>query len=160
MSGRSVLLRPGEGPAYAVAGGVYIFKATGQQTGGAYALFEILIPPGGGVPPHVHTHEEEAFYLLEGELNFEVEGVPVRASAGTFIHFPREVPHAFTNQADRSARLLAWAVPAGIEDFFSTVGQVLPGGTETPPVVTQDEMQSLIAAAPKHGIHILAAPRQ
>ena len=62
-----------EGRTVAVVGDVYRFLATGDDTDGKYSLWEAIVPPGGGPPPHVHSREEEGFYILEGEITF-VEG--------------------------------------------------------------------------------------
>src|SRR2546423_7935948 len=71
-----------EGRTVAVVGDVYRFLATGEDTNGRYALWEALVPPGGGPPPHVHSREEEGFYVLEGEITFTVNGERVVATAG------------------------------------------------------------------------------
>lgn len=63
---------PPQGRTIAVVGDVYRFLATGEETNGKYALFEALVGPGGGPPPHVHSREEEGFYVLEGEITFQV----------------------------------------------------------------------------------------
>ena len=59
---------PPQGRTVAVVGDVYRFLATGEDTNGKYALWEALVPPGGGPPPHVHSREEEGFYVLDGEI--------------------------------------------------------------------------------------------
>ena len=69
---------PSKGRTVAVVGDVYRFLATGEDTNGKYALWEALVPPGGGPPPHVHSREEEGFYVLEvisgsGELMKEID---------------------------------------------------------------------------------------
>src|SRR5205807_8647597 len=61
-----------EGRTIAVVGDVYRFLATGDDTNGKYALWEAIVPPGGGPPPHVHSREEEGFYILEGEITLQV----------------------------------------------------------------------------------------
>lgn len=77
-------IRPtGQGRTIAVVGDVYRFLATGEETDGKYALFEAILPPGGGPPPHVHSREEEGFYILEGEITFTIDGKPLVATAGT-----------------------------------------------------------------------------
>ena len=59
----------GEGPVFSAVGDVYRMLATGEQTGGAYVLSEARVPPGGGPPPHIHHREDEAFFVLEGEID-------------------------------------------------------------------------------------------
>src|SRR5438477_6499879 len=90
-----VLRRPGEGRTVAVVGDVYRFLAVGGDTGGRYAMWEAVVPPGGGPPPHVHSREEEGFYVLEGEIVFQVGDVRTVAKAGTFANMPVGTPHAF-----------------------------------------------------------------
>ena len=67
-----VLRPPQQGRTIAVVGDVYRFLATGEETQGRYAILEAIVPPGGGPPPHVHSREEEGFYILEGEITFMV----------------------------------------------------------------------------------------
>ena len=66
------LRKPNEGRTIAVVGDVYRFLATGDETNGKYAMWEAIVPPGGGPPPHIHSREEESFYILEGEITFTV----------------------------------------------------------------------------------------
>ncbi len=71
-----------EGRTIAVVGDVYRFLATGEDTNGKYAMWEAIVPPGGGPPPHIHSREEEGFYILEGEITFMVGDQRVVATAG------------------------------------------------------------------------------
>ena len=61
-----------EGRTIAIVGDVYRFLVTGDDTNGKYAIWEAIVPPGGGPPPHVHSREEEGFYILEGEITLQV----------------------------------------------------------------------------------------
>ena len=76
------LTKPTEGRTIAVSGDVYRFIALGEDTDGKYALWETIVPPGGGPPPHVHSREEEGFYVLEGEITFQIGGEQLVAGAG------------------------------------------------------------------------------
>ena len=98
MSNTPTINAPPQGRTIAVVGDVYRFLATGDGTNGKYALFEALVGPGGGPPPHVHSREEEGFYVLEGEITFTVNGGRVVA-AGTFANMPVGTPHSFKNEA-------------------------------------------------------------
>ena len=101
----------GEGRTVAVVGDVYRFLALGDETGGKYALFEAIVGPGGGPPLHVHSREEEGFYVLEGEITFTIGDRRLVARAGTFANMPIGTPHAFKNESDRPARMLISVVP-------------------------------------------------
>ena len=145
---------PAEGRTIAVVGDVYRFLATGEETGGRYAVWEALVPPGGGPPPHVHSREEEGFYVLEGAITFTVSGERVVAGAGAFAHMPVGTPHTFKNEGDRPARMLIWVAPAGLERMFFEVGVPVEAGATTAPPPTPDEIARLLAAAPNYGIEI------
>src|SRR3954465_618051 len=119
---------PPQGRSVAVVGDVYRFLGTGGDTNGKYALWEALVPPGGGPPPHVHSREEEGFFVLEGEITFTVSGERVVASAGTVANMPVGTPHSFKNEGDRPARMLISVAPAGLENMFFEVGTPLAEG--------------------------------
>src|SRR5689334_4051890 len=145
------------GRAVAVVGDVYRFLATGEDTDGKYALFEALVGLGGGPPPHVHSREEEGFYVLEGEITFTVNGERVVA-AGTFANMPVGTPHSFKNESDKPARMLISVAPAGLEQMFFEVGVPLAEGTTTALPPTQGEIEKLLAVAPRYGIKIRLPP--
>jgi quercetin dioxygenase-like cupin family protein len=149
------LAQAAAGRAVAVVGDVYRFLATGEQTDGKYALWEAIVPPGGGPPPHAHSREEEGFYVLEGEITFSVNGERTVAGPGTFANMPVGVPHAFRNESGRPARMLISVAPAGIEGMFFEVGQELPAGATAAPPPGADEIERLLATAPKYGVTIL-----
>ena len=82
MTHQPTLRKPGEGRTIAVVGDVYRFLATGEDTNGKYALWEAIVPPGGGPPPHVHSREEEGFYILEGEITLHDRRRAARGDGG------------------------------------------------------------------------------
>src|SRR5919199_1477477 len=154
---RPVLRKPGEGRTLAVVGDVYRFLATGEDTSGRYALWEAVVPPGGGPPPHVHSREEEGFYVLDGEIPFTVGGERIVATAGTFANMPVGTPHSFKNQSDRPAKMLISVAPAGLEEMFFEVGVPVAQEATTARPPTPEEIERLLAAAPRFGIEIKVA---
>jgi quercetin dioxygenase-like cupin family protein len=134
---------------------MYRFLATGDETNGKYALWEAIVPPGGGPPPHVHSREEEGFYILEGEITFQVDGVTRVATAGMFANMPVGVPHSFKNASDKPAKMLISVAPAGAEQMFFEVGVVLPDGATTALPPSKAEIEKLLEVSPKYGIEIL-----
>ena len=68
--------QPAAGSTLNVLGVTHIYKATGAETAGSFSLWEDLVPPGTGAPPHTHEREDEAFYVLSGEIQIEFEGEP------------------------------------------------------------------------------------
>jgi quercetin dioxygenase-like cupin family protein len=130
---RAIVLRPGEGGAVSVLGNRYTYKATGEQTGGAYGLVENSVPAGSaGPPPHVHVGEEEAFYVLDGEVTVLLGDREIAASAGSFALVPRGTVHTYANRTDREARLLVIISPAGFERAFAEMAEVAPSAEEPP----------------------------
>lgn len=134
-----------------VVGDIYTFKATGAETGGAYTAIEMNVSPNCGPPLHRHTREDEAFYILEGELEFLVDGRKRVVSAGEFVHAPRNSVHRFANCTDARARMLVMTVPAGIEEFFGEIGDPVTDPAQAPPL----DVARIVAAAPRYGLEIL-----
>lgn len=155
MSNKSTINTPPQGRTIAVVGDVYRFLATSEDTNGRYALWEALVPPGGGPPPHVHSREEEGFYILEGEITFTVNGERIVAKAGTFANMPVGTPHSFKNESDRPAKMLISVAPAGLEKMFFEVGVPLAEGATTASRPTKAEIEKLLAVAPGYGVEIL-----
>lgn len=153
MTHQPILRSPTEGRTIAVVGDLYRFLATGDETDGKYAMFEALVPPGGGPPPHVHSREEESFYILEGEITFTVGNETIIATAGTFANMPVGSLHSFKNATDKSARMIFSVAPAGLEKMFLEVGVPVKLG-ETPPPPSKAEIEKLLAVAPKYGVEI------
>jgi len=151
---RAVLRDAGTGRTVAVVGDVYRFLATGEDTNGKYALWEALVPPGGGPPPHVHSREEEGFYVLEGEITFQVGDQRLVASAGMFANVSVGTPHSFKNESSRPAKMLISVAPAGLEQMFFEFGVPVPEGSTTALPPTKEEIEKLLAIAPRYGIEI------
>src|SRR5580658_3374056 len=143
-----------EGRTIAAVGDVYRFLATGADTNGTYAIWEAIVPPGGGPPPHVHSREEEGFYVLEGEITFLVGETRIVARAGTFANMPVGTPHSFKNESSRPAKVLLSVAPAGLEQMFFEVGVPLAEGATTALPPTKEEIERLLAIAPSYGIEI------
>jgi mannose-6-phosphate isomerase-like protein (cupin superfamily) len=155
MTHPRTLLTPAEGRTVRVVGDVYRFLATGDDTDGKYAMWEAIVPLGGGPPPHVHSREEEGFYILEGEITFTIGDKRIVASAGMFANMPVGTPHSFKNESGKSARMLISVAPAGLEEMFFEVGVPVAQGATTAPPPAKEEIEKLLAVAPKYGIEIM-----
>ena len=151
---RSLVRNRTDGRTIAVVGDVYRFLATGNETNGKYAIWEAIVPPGGGPPPHVHSREEEGFYILEGEITFQIGENRLVATAGMFANMGVGTPHSFRNESGRPAKMLISVAPAGLEEMFFECGIPLaPDATTTPPP-TKAEIEKLVEIAPRYGIEI------
>ena len=144
----------GEGRTIAVVGDVYRVLATGDDTNGKYAMWEAIVPPGGGPPPHVHSREEEGFFILDGEITFQIGDKRIVATVGTFANMPVGTPHSFKNESGRPAKMLISVAPAGLEKMFFEVGVPLAEGATTALPPSREEIEKLLAVAPRYGIEI------
>ena len=120
-----IVLGPGEGHRVPSAGtggnvtGDVLIKASGEETAGAYTLRESMIAAGQAAARlHIHHRMEEGFYILEGELAFQLGERRLTAVAGSFVLVPRGVVHTFANPSARPARALLLFSPPGFERFF------------------------------------------
>jgi quercetin dioxygenase-like cupin family protein len=129
-----------------VAGGTYTILLSGEETDGRYSLIDMLVPPGGGPPPHRHDFEE-MFTILEGEIELTFRGGTYRASAGSTVNIPANAPHAFRNTSDKPARLLCMCTPSGQEQFFMEVGDPVDSRTAPPPKLSPAEQAERIQRA-------------
>ncbi len=154
MTQQPTLRTSAAGRTIAVVGDVYRFLATGDDTNGKYAIWEAIVPPGGGPPPHVHSREEEGFYVLEGEITFMIGDERAVATAGMFANMPVGIPHSFRNESRKPAKMLISVAPAGLEGMFFEVGVPVAQGATTAPLPTKAEIEKLMAVAPNYGIEI------
>jgi mannose-6-phosphate isomerase-like protein (cupin superfamily) len=145
---------PQQGRTVSLVGDVYRFLATGEDTNGKYALIEALVGPGGGPPPHVHSREEEGFYILEGEITFTINDERVVATAGMFANMAIGTPHSFKNESNKPAKMLVSVAPAGLEKMFMEIGLPLAEGATIALPPTGEDIEKLLAIAPKYGIEI------
>ena len=130
----------------AVMGGTYTILVSGEQTGGRYCLVDMLVPPGGGPPPHRHDFEQ-MFTILEGEFDFNFRGEAHCASAGSTVNVPANAPHSFKNKSGKPARLLCMCLPAGQEELFILVGDPVDSRTAPPPKLSPAEQAERIDRA-------------
>src|SRR4051794_29439636 len=100
------VLAAGEGRSIWVTGDRYTIKCSDRDTNGAYALMEAIVPPGNGPPPHIHSREDEAFYVLEGDLQFHADGSSFTAASGAWVTLARGSLHYFRNIGSKPARML------------------------------------------------------
>ena len=92
------IFRPnGSAPAVYGPGDIYNFLATGEETNNSFFQFEAIVPTGGGPPPHIHSREDESFYVVSGSLEMVLGDSTYQAKAGDFVFIPRGTVHRFRN---------------------------------------------------------------
>jgi len=135
-----------EGTKFDILGHAVTVKLNSSDGNDNY-VFELITPPGSGIPPHVHENEDEVLYILEGEFEVMVGEEAFKATAGDCLNFVRRSPHAYTNTGMTDAKTL-WYVSPGrsFEEFFGELSQFPPG----PP-----DMERFNALCGKHGMKFL-----
>jgi quercetin dioxygenase-like cupin family protein len=139
MSAKFASINLANAPAYWFLNALHLLLADNESEDGAYSLIHLTAPPGLETPYHLHQAEDEAFYVLEGELTVIRDGEKIVAGPGSYIFLPRGVPHGFRNTGDRDSRVLIHVIPGGEVGF---VGMMLEMAT---PI---HDRQNLPAAAP------------
>jgi quercetin dioxygenase-like cupin family protein len=152
-----IVAGPGEGEALWFLGVLATVKSSAETTGGAVAVIEHLAPRGAGSPLHVHSREDEWFYVIEGELSLWVDGETIVAPAGSFVFGPKGIPHTFIVSSEQ-ARFLLVTEPAGFEQFMRAVGEPAPRLEIPPPATEPPDVAALTAVAAEFGIEIAGPP--
>lgn len=156
----SGILGNGVGRAVWVVGDHYTIKASGKDTGGAFAVIEVLVPPQSGPPPHIHRREDEAFYVLEGEFEVHIDNQRLTAGPGSWVTLAKGSLHHFKNIGQAPAKMLIIATPAGLDQFFLEAGRDATNALTSPEsaTATSADIEKLVALAPKYGIEIRLPP--
>jgi mannose-6-phosphate isomerase-like protein (cupin superfamily) len=143
-----ITVKAGEGNTLNVLGMPLRFLCDAKDTAGTWSLMEEEIPIGLGPSPHRHDWDE-AYYVIEGQIDFEVDGKPVRVESGEFAYFPRNTVHGFKGASPSPSRVLIFAVPAHSSAFFEDVNREV----RTVP----DDLAKVPAIGLRHGIEFMPA---
>lgn len=150
-------LAAGEGEAYDFLSTLSVVKASGTATGGTLAVVEQRLPAGFSPPPHIHHDEDEAFYLLSGQITAQVGGQQFAAGAGSFLWLPRDVQHGFVVSDDGPCAILVITTPAGFDRFVAEVGSPTTI-TDRLPEPSEPDVPRLIEIAGRYGIEFPPPP--
>jgi mannose-6-phosphate isomerase-like protein (cupin superfamily) len=159
FSSGGYVLSKGDGEGIWFLGTLMTVKAGREQTRGGFTLIEQISPLGFAAPPHVHDAEEEAFYVLEGQLQVTCGDQTWTVNSGGFVLLPRGIPHAFSvigGAGAAGAKLLQISSPAGFEQFAAEAGE--PAPSLTLPPSGQPNIPKLLAAMTKYGKRMAGAP--
>ena len=122
------VVRPGEGSTGNLGSIGVDFKLWGHDTGGMVSVVEHPFPVGALVPPHLHTREDEYSIVTEGEIGFRSGAREAVLGPGGYITKPRDEMHAMWNAGRVPARMIEIISPAGFEDFFQELSDLLATG--------------------------------
>jgi mannose-6-phosphate isomerase-like protein (cupin superfamily) len=147
-------LQANEGQAIWFLNSRMTLKATGESTGGTFSLIEALLPPGSAAPWHVHHRDDEMFYILDGSLLFKCGDDLFQAGPGSFVFFPRDIPHSVKNIGQTVARVLTFSTPA-LDQYFVDSG--IPAVEDgLPPQLVDPKLADALAG--QYGQEILGPP--
>jgi mannose-6-phosphate isomerase-like protein (cupin superfamily) len=150
-------------PHIAVVGDTYTVLISTAQTAGRYCLIDMLIPGGGGPPPHRHDFEE-MFHVLSGSVEVTLRGEVSSAAKGQTVNIPANAPHSFRNPTDEPLRLLCLAAPGGLDEYFEGFGDRVASRTSPAPRLSEPELAERMRRAgelaPRYRIDMLGAAPQ
>ena len=155
---RDTLVPPGEGESVWLLGDLFEVKLAGEDTGGAYSMVEETSPPQGGPPPHIHHNEDEALYVVEGEVEVLLGDRTTRASAGSLAYVPKGTLHTFKNVGTSASRVAAIFSPGGFEKFFVEAGE--PATERSSPPEGEPDVGRLVEIGQRYGLEIPPPPGQ
>jgi quercetin dioxygenase-like cupin family protein len=144
----ATIVKAGERKPLNVLGMPLTMLCEARETGGAWSLFEEDVPLGMGPPPHRHDWDE-AYYILDGDVEFTIDGEPVRSSRGDFNYLPRGTVHGFKGASETAARVLIFAAPAHGSEFFQEVNDEVRRVPE--------DLSKIPQIGQRHGIEFMAA---
>jgi quercetin dioxygenase-like cupin family protein len=134
-------------------GGVHVWKASAEETGGAFIALEDSLEQGKLTPLHQHPEQDELVYVLEGELRAVIAGKEYRVESGGTMFSPRGVPHAF-EVVSAAARLLMFQTPGSGEAFYRQASEPLAEGASSGRV----DFARIRAAAANTGSTVVLGP--
>ena len=133
------------------------FHAFPSEVDDKYCLVECVVPVGAGAPPNHHAGETEAFFILEGQVSFMIQGEERLAKAGDFVPIPDGAVHAFQAVGDTPARLLILNAPGHMhEAFFTGIGEALPDDQTELPAPSEPNIAAVVAKAQETGMTIMS----
>jgi mannose-6-phosphate isomerase-like protein (cupin superfamily) len=154
---KSLVLHNTQGRALWHLGALMTFKALGAETGGQFWALEGFADRNMAVPLHVHSREDEVWFVLEGEIRFITGSEDKIGGAGTFVYIPRNVPHTF-QVVSQTARWFGFGTPAGLDDWFFETGEPAQALTLPPPPPSPPDVDAIVASLKRYGTDTLGPP--
>ena len=143
-----------EGEARWWFGSLAVIKATAASTGGQMTVIEVTEAPGAEAPLHLHHHDDESFWILAGDVTFEVGDVTIGVGAGDYVFAPRGIPHRYT-VGSQGCRMLFLLTPGGFEELVIGMSEPAVSRTLPPPSEAEPDWERVAAVAQAHGCELL-----
>ena len=154
---KSHIMSKGQGQPLWHLGALLNFKVLGSETEGRFWALEGLADRNMAVPLHVHSHEDEFWYILEGEIRFTIADETVTGSPGTFAYIPKGVPHTFQIMTE-TARWFGVGAPAGLDQWFFETGEPAQSLTLPPPPSSPPDIEAIVNSLRQYGTETLGPP--
>jgi quercetin dioxygenase-like cupin family protein len=152
----AIVVPPGQGESVWSLGARFTVKLAGQAPDNHYSLVEAVAFRSTEPPLHIHSREDEAWYVLDGQITFHVGEDVHRAPSGAFVFAPRGIAHTFTVDVEPT-RVLVLASPSGFEHFALELGE--PAIDDNPPAgLTVPGPDVLGPVAERYGIKVVGPP--
>lgn len=135
-------------------GALAVIKETAESTAGQMCIIEVTEPPGAQGPLHVHHREDEAFWVLEGEVTIEIGDRTIAAKAGDYAFGPRDIPHRYT-VGDSGCRMLFICTPGGFEGLVRDMSEPADRRELPPPMEQEPDWERVAAVAEAYGCELL-----
>lgn len=132
-------------------GNLFSFLANAEDTHNQFALMEVRARRGFEPPPHTHSRDDEAFYVLEGEIEFHIGDQLIHAQSGSFVFAPRGIMHGFQIKTPE-IRMLVISTPAGLEAGFRQLSEPAQALTLPPIPTTPPDVPRLIQVFGELGV--------
>lgn len=132
---RPVAVPPGSGTKLKFLGVTH--KLTSAETGGAYYLCEAVFGPESGSPLHIHHYEDEVITVLDGQIDIRLDAEVLHIPVGGTVHLPKNIPHALQNPLKTPLKIMVYAIPGGLENYFNDVDTALENGSFNAEVHTE-----------------------
>ncbi|MEY8849767.1 cupin domain-containing protein [Psychroserpens sp. XS_ASV72] len=124
---KSKIVRDDEGKTLNVIGDIQTHKLVGSETNNQIVEWVDNVEPGTGIPPHVHTKEDEIFRVIKGIVEIMVDGKTTILNPGDVAFAPKNLPHSWKVVGTEKAKMITSAFPAGIELMFKELADLPPG---------------------------------
>jgi quercetin dioxygenase-like cupin family protein len=151
---KPVVVAHDEGEARWWFSGLAVIKVTAADTAGQMTIIEMTEPPGTETPLHVHHREDEAFWLIEGDVTFEVGDMRIEAHAGDYVFGPRGIPHRYI-VGDVGCRMLFITTPGGFEELVIAMSEPAESHTLPPPSEEEPDWERVAAIAKANDCELL-----
>lgn len=145
-----VVVRDGEGAAHWWLGSLAEIKLGAGDTGGLLTIVEVTEPPAAEAPLHVHHREDETFWVLEGQVTFEIGQTTFAAGPGDCAFGPRGVPHRYT-VGTSGCRMLFILTPGGFESLIEQTSDAAQRRTLPPASDTEPDFEAVARIAASYG---------